>query len=388
MDDCLIVGAGVVGLSLAYELSGRGVRVHLVDRRLPGKEASWAGAGILPAAVLRPGDSAYQQLSGLSHDLHPKWAAELRAETGIDTGFRRCGDVCLARDASEAEALADEVAVRRGQGIAVEALAIRQLAALEPALAERSAAKRMTACYRIADAAQLRNPHHLQALVAACSQRGVRITTNAEATNASVRGHFIREVQTSAGAFRAGCYCFTAGAWSGRLLATIGCVLPVKPIRGQMVLLRLDQQGLGSVVHAGRHYLVPREDGRVLVGSTLEDVGFDRRTTAAAIAELLNVATSIMPRLATAEVERCWAGLRPGSPGSQPFIGRLPAMDNAYLAAGHFRWGLYLSPGTAVVLSELMCGQTPSIDLDAFRLDRRHEDLDVCADGQDVMSGD
>ncbi|NIP86166.1 MAG: glycine oxidase ThiO [Planctomycetales bacterium] len=367
--DCVVIGAGVVGLSLAYELSGQGMRVHVLERGTAGQEASWAGAGILPAAVPSPPDRAYQQLSGLSVRLHAQWAPALLAETGIDNGYRRCGEIYLARSDVQAAQLKAEMGELSDRGVQVVPLAPRALAEREPALAERAGGP-LPACFHLPGSAQLRNPRHLQALVAACRKRGVQLSEQTVAEGVDIQQGRLRQLHTSAGSLRAENYCFTAGAWSGSLVELLGVQLPVKPMRGQMVLLKTPTPQLRSAVHEGPCYLVPRDDGRVLVGTTLEDVGFDKRTTAAAIVQLLDFASAIMPALSSAEMETCWAGLRPDSPRGMPYVGRVPGLENAFVATGHFRWGLWLSPATAVVLSELVRGRTPQIDLTPFRLDR------------------
>ena len=147
-------------------------------------------------------------------------------------------------------------------------------------------------------------------------------------------------------------------------------VVPLKPIRGQIALLHTGTPLMRRVVNVGKRYLVPRDDGRVLVGSTEEDVGFVKHTTAEAIAELLRFGVELVPALKNAALENCWAGLRPATPDERPYLGRIPGFDNAFVAAGHFRSGLQLSPGTAVVLRQCILGQPVDIDLSAFRLDR------------------
>jgi glycine oxidase len=165
-------------------------------------------------------------------------------------------------------------------------------------------------------------------------------------------------------------FCVTGGAWSAGLLAPLGIALPIVPIRGQIVLFNAGRRLFAPVVNVGRRYLVPREDGRVLAGSTEEDVGFDKRTTEEAVAELAGFARELVPALAEAEIERAWAGLRPGTPDELPYLGPLPGLDNAWVAAGHFRSGLQLSPGTAVAMARLIRGEPPPVDLGAFSVDR------------------
>ena len=177
-------------------------------------------------------------------------------------------------------------------------------------------------------------------------------------------------VRTSTQRYAAGAVCITSGSWSGPLLARLGITIPIKPIRGQIALLQTKANLLRRVINEGKRYLVPRADGRVLVGSTEEDAGFLKLTTAAAIDDLLSFARELVPALAGAGLETSWAGLRPATPDGRPYLGHLPGLDNGLVAAGHFRAGLQLSPGTAVVMRQAMLGQPVDIDLAAFRVDR------------------
>jgi glycine oxidase len=172
---------------------------------------------------------------------------------------------------------------------------------------------------------------------------------------------------------RAGQVCFTAGAWTGQLLKRLGMDVGIMPIRGQMVLFRCESATgapIGRIINEGSRYLAPRDDGRVLAGSTEEEVGFDKRTTEEAIADLIAFARGIVPALRDAPIEQTWAGLRPGSFDGLPYLGRLPGLKNAFIAAGHFRSGLFLSTATAVVMSELMRGEQQQVDLSPFRVGR------------------
>jgi glycine oxidase len=367
MDDCLIIGAGVVGLSIAYEMADQGARVTVIDRQQPGREASWAGAGILPAATLRGDDPAYQQLAGLSHQLHPRWAAQLMEETGIDTGFQNCGELYLASGDTSRESTQEEIDQLTDRGISTEEVTLR-LGEVEPEVHTNGSER--TAAWLVPESSQLRNPRHLKALIAACRRRGARIVAGVGAVQFQTDGNAITSAATEIGSFRASNYCVCAGAWSAELLQQLDCNSPVRPIRGQMVLLNAGRKLFQRVLQCGPHYLVPRDDGRVLVGSTLEDVGFRKHTTPTAIDRLRRFATACVPALGEAVVERSWAGLRPGAREGEAFLGQVPGLENAFAATGHYRWGLYLSPGTATVMSQLMLGETPQINLDEFRLDR------------------
>ncbi|HZN35870.1 MAG TPA: glycine oxidase ThiO [Pirellulaceae bacterium] len=371
MHDVLIIGGGVIGLSLAWDLARHGRSVQVIDQGEPGREASWAGAGILPAAVRRTDQHPYEQLYGLAGELHSDWARDLHAATGIDNGYRRCGGLYLARTPGETAALAAWAAALRDEGIEVQQLSADRLAGLEPKLAVAQQSGRSAApCFHVPGEAQLRNPRHLQALSLACRAAGVTIASNTAASGAVITAGQVEAIETSAGPLRAGQYCFTAGAWTGQLLSQLGISVGIVPIRGQMVLFRCAEPPVRHIINEGSRYLVPRDDGRLLAGSTEEEVGFDKRTTDDAIAELTRFARSLIPALAGAEIEQTWAGLRPGSFDGLPYLGRLPGLPNAFIASGHFRSGLSLSPATAVVMSQLIRDEPTEIDLAPFRVGR------------------
>jgi glycine oxidase len=337
----------------------------LVDRQDPGREASWAGAGILPPAKRDPGTHSLEQLRGLSHGLHEEWARQLGEETGIDTGYRRCGGIYLARTAGEAAALHGLASELLAQGIQAEQLSTDALAALEPAITPTIRA----ACL-VPDEAQLRNPRHVQALVAACRLRHVDIASGVEVIDCVARNGRIESLRTASGEERAGRVCFTAGAWTYGLLARLGVETGILPVRGQIVLFQCPAPPFHRILSEGPRYLVPRDDGRVLVGSTEEEAGFDKSTTKEAIRELTQLAIDLVPTLRHAQVERTWAGLRPGSFDGLPYIGPIPGSENGFVAAGHFRSGLHLSTGTAVVMGQLIRGLQPEIDLSPFQIAR------------------
>jgi glycine oxidase len=222
---------------------------------------------------------------------------------------------------------------------------------------------------------QVRNPRHLKALVAGCRHHGVAIESDVEVTGFWTSGRQVVGAQTTCGPRFAAAFCITSGAWAARLAESWNLALAIKPIRGQMVLFRDPSPGLNRIVNIGKRYLVPRRDGRVLAGSTEEDIGFDRQTSDEGIAGLLKLARELIPAWCSAEVERTWAGLRPATPDGLPYLCRAPDLDNAFLAAGHFRSGIYLSPATAIVMSELVRNQPPSVDLSPFHSNRRDGSL-------------
>ncbi|MGI8982714.1 MAG: glycine oxidase ThiO [Pirellulaceae bacterium] len=373
MPDVLIIGGGVIGLSLAWDLAQHGQSVQVIDRGEPGKEASWAGAGILPPASWKAARHPYDQLRALSSELHPQWAAALSQQTEIDTGYRLCGGIYLARTPGEAASLVAWASAAAEEGIVVRRLGERELEEAGIRSQRSGARGQILASYLLPHETQLRNPHHLQALRAACERLGVKITADAEMANFEIRkGRLSTVITNNAGSiYSPKQVCFASGAWTGQLCARLGIHIGVFPIRGQMVLFNtggLDVPKLKRIVTEGSRYLVPRDDGRVLAGSTEEEVGFDKSTTAEAIADLTLFARGLIPALENAPVEQTWAGLRPASFDGLPYLGPLPGLSNCFVASGHFRSGLYLSPGTAIVMSQLLRGEQPRIDLGPFRV--------------------
>jgi glycine oxidase len=365
MTDCVIIGGGVIGLSIARELAGRGARVQVLSRALGRDTASWAAAGIFPPAPDGVDASPGDRLTAWSDALHRTWAQELLAETGIDNELRRCGGLHVAASDAGLHRLAMAADSWRRRGARCSWLTATDILAHEPALAPGVEAGGIRAGFLLPDEMSLRPPRHLEALAASCRRRGVTITA-AEVLGVDVRDGTVAGVVTDSGVVRGGAYCLATGAWSGTIAAPLGLTIETRPIRGQIVLLRLPRRILGHVVNFGIDYLVPRDDGRLLVGSTIEDAGFAATTTPEAVDRLLGVAQRLLGTLPGTVVEEAWAGLRPGSTDGLPTLGRLPPLANAFLATGHFRAGLHQSTGTAVLLADLITGARPSIDPTPF----------------------
>jgi len=202
------------------------------------------------------------------------------------------------------------------------------------------------------------------------SVSGVHLRLGCPASGFEIQGQRVIAVWTDRGRAKAGQFLLAAGAWSDALLQPIGWRPCIRPIRGRIALINTGVPLFRRILLWGTRYLVPRPDGRVLVGSTEEDAGFDKRTTTRAIGDLLVLACHLVPGLADAHLQRCWAGLRPGSPDGLPFLGAVPGFENLFVAAGHFRAGIQLSPATGLVMKELFLGQPLTVPLDAFRPDR------------------
>ena len=358
--DVLVLGGGVIGLTAAYFLAREGLRVEVLDKGDFGQEASWAGAGILSPRNTACAKTPAEKLHAHSVALFPTLSAELRERTRVDNGYLRCGGLEFVGE----DELADENEWR-SEGIAFERIDETQRLRLEPAVAVG-----FGTAYHLPDMAQVRNPRHIKALTAGCQSYGVRLLPACEVRSVEVRQSRVASVQTENGPLTAERYLLTAGAWTDNLLAPTGWQPGIRPVRGQIALLNAGAPIFRRVLLWGSQYLVPRPDGRVLVGSTQEDAGFNKHTTAAAISDLLALACKLVPALAQVPVERCWAGLRPGTPDGLPYLGAVPGVENLFIAAGHFRSGIQLSPGTALVMKELLLGQPLTVPLDAFCLDR------------------
>lgn len=364
-EDVLIVGGGVIGLSVAYALAREGIRCRLVDRGPLGKEASWAGAGIISPGSVVPMALPMARLRTLSARLFPEWSEWLREETGIDNGYCRSGGLHVALTSGEEHNLRAAAGRWRVEGIAHEFLDQEEVRRVEPALGPA-----IRSGVLVPDRAQVRNPRHLRALASACLRRGVTLYPGRPVLGFEMEGGRVHAVQTPTGPLRAGMFVVAAGTWTGPLLETIGLRAPTPPVKGQIVLLNDPSVRLTRIIELGKNYLVPRGDGRILVGATEEEAGYDTRATGRGARELLDLAIRLCPGLADSWFEATWAGLRPGSRDTRPYIGPAPGFENLILAAGHNRAGLQLSPGTGSLVADLIVGRSPSIPLDDFRLDR------------------
>lgn len=350
--DFLIVGGGVAGLSSALELARAGVKVTVLERGLCGSESSWAGGGILSPLLPWDYSVAVTAISEQSCRLFPEWVKGLKEVSGIDPEYRISGLLVLPEfDAERALAWRCEHLLR------VEHVQSREIA---PGLKANDPALWLPAV------AQVRNPRLMKALRRALELAGGRIVEQATVTRiVTEKGRVIR-LETSAGMFAAGHYVVAAGAWSKSLLGELGGQVDIEPVRGQMLLFKAQPGLLQQIVLQNGTYLIPRADGHVLVGSTLERVGFDKTTTEAAKESLLQRALNILPALANAELVMHWAGLRPGSPGNIPTIARHPQLKNLYLNSGHFRYGVTMAPASAQILVNRIFGRPQAIEVSPY----------------------
>ncbi len=359
----VILGGGVIGMTTAYLLARAGVPSIVLDQSDLGKESSWAGAGILPFSDPTHAATPIEQLRAMSVSRFAAFSEELRERTGIDNGYRRSGGLEFV-NADDPAAEEEWQAGTTHATMLDEAAAMR----LEPALNRGLGPVR-----HLPEMAQVRNPRHMEALVAACStipgpdgwplvdlRPGVGVTSLLRDENR------IEAVATTHGVVEGETFLVATGAWTATLMRPLGWSLPLEPVRGQIVLLNPGPPLIRHILLCGSRYLVPRAEGRILVGSTEEYAGFHKQTTAAGVQGLLELATRLVPDLARAQVEKTWAGLRPGSRDGLPYLGRVGDFDNLFLAAGHFRSGLQLSIGTGLVMADMIQGKEPEIDMTPF----------------------
>ena len=349
--DVAVVGGGIVGAAVAERLARAGRSVVLFERGRVGAEASRAAAGLLTPVHPWNHPDCMLTLDKESLALWPELAERLRVETGIDVELRTTGLISPVEDAAAAREAEMRLAWKRAHGDHAEMLTCREARALEPSLSPS-----MTSALRFGDLSQVRNHRVAPALATAAQARGATVLERTSVLSLVRDGGRVRGVRTAAGEWSAGMVVVAAGAWSGGLL---GAAPPdaarTVPARGQILLLRARPGTLRHMVlGVDGGYLVPRRDGRVLAGSTVEYAGFDSSTTVAGLQHVASIATRLAPALAQCAVEGRWAGLRPDTPDHVPTIG--PLAPGLIVATGHFRSGIMLAPVTALIVLELLEG--------------------------------
>ncbi|HXN51177.1 MAG TPA: glycine oxidase ThiO [Candidatus Acidoferrum sp.] len=357
--EAVIAGGGLIGGAIALELALAGARVAVFDQGEPGREASWAGAGILSPAPENLATIPLVPLGKASMALYPEFVARVEEISGKDVGFRAKGtlEALFSRDA--ARELSTHVALHHGWGLRAEAISAEDARELEAGLSPE-----LEAAVLRPDEASVDNRALTQAVLEAARKSGAEIFAHSE-----VQGVW-REKQRCIGLLfeneklSAKWTIIAAGAFSASI-AGVDTYAPVRPAKGQMVSLRAERLKIERVLWSNKIYLVPRNDGRILAGATVEYVGFDRKVTAGALEKLLSGAIELAPDLAHARVEETWAGFRPDSPDHLPILG--PAdIDGLLIATGHFRSGILLTPITARLIREWITEQSVSVDWERF----------------------
>ena len=374
MKQIVIIGDGIIGLSIAYELTQRGHSVTVVSQARDRVTASWAGAGMVPPANPETAIHPLEHLAGLSNQLHPQWSAQLRQQTGIDDQFMVGGSLHLARTAGEVASLfgaVDEWQEQKINGQLLDAKdeSVQQRFRFLATEFWQSSPSPLLAWQP--DAAQFHNPSRLRALRAALQSSGADWVACDQPIAFEAVSDGLR-LEIDGQPIEADDVVIAAGPWSEQLVERLEGSLPMQPVRGQMVAYQLDPGcqpwvKTGLLINEGTRYLVPRQDGVVLAGSTIEEVGFDEtQPVDSDVAEICDWATRLVPALNESSFLKSWAGLRPATYDGFPYLGAVPGRPNVWVAAGHFKGGLQLSTGTAVVIADLVEGRSTRFSLDPF----------------------
>jgi glycine oxidase len=370
--DVVVVGAGIIGGAIALRLAQEHLRVALFDQQEPGREASWAAAGMLSPAPDSTADIPLVPFSLASLALYPEFIAEVEELSGRDTGYRREGTIEALFSGDAERKLSTLIALHHGLGLPTEPLPLDEARKLEPALGREARAAAL-----LPYEASVDNRALTEAVLAAALAEGVEIfpdtrikclaSEGARCTGVIAQNTAARHDTGTEETIAAGNVVLAAGAFCGKI-GGFSPQVATRPVRGQMVALRCAGTPLRRVLRSERGYLVPRDDAapqRIVAGSTLEDVDFEKRVTPAGIEHILSAAQELLPALAGAEIVESWCGLRPDTPDHLPILG--PAeMDRLTIATGHYRNGILLTPITAKLVREWITERHVSMDWEIF----------------------
>lgn len=350
MSDCLVVGGGIIGLSLAYELSRRGMRVTLVEQGDWGGQASSAAAGMLaPLKEFKePGPMLDMGMESLA--LYPEWVAELEEMTGGDVQLSLEGLLTVALNEEEQQQLSAKYDWQKEAGHALHWLSqTAQVKEVEPLLTEQVQA----AIYSPYEG-HINNRMLLRALATACRLQGVHLLSGCVVSGIAVKGGKVVGVESSAGSLRAQQTVITSGAWAGIMLEMLGVSVPIRPVRGQIAAVSSVGIPLRTVIFGSAGYLTPKKDGKIVLGATEDECGFQRDVTMAGLASILQGTMPYVPALHSATFLEAWGGLRPATEDGKPLIGPVPGWQGLSIAGGHFRNGILLSPITAKWMADFL----------------------------------
>jgi glycine oxidase len=359
----VVVGGGVMGCGIALRLRQAGARVTVLERSIPGAEASSAAGGILAPQHEAEGPGPFLELCLRSRGLYPDFAAELQALTGVNVSYLPSGVLSLAFDEADMRRLEATVGWQRALGLRVEVLNPAEARALEPQLSPH-----VLAAVRYPDDHQVDNRLLTRALTMAAAKVGATFRTGYVRGVVEERGRAVG-VDLDGETLRADAVVIAAGSWSGLVQGSALDPRVVRPARGQMVQFQTRLPLFSHVLFSDKGYIIPRADGRVIAGSTLEFSGFEKHVTAEGLHRILSLAMQLCPALGSAPVQETWAGLRPYTEDHLPILGTGP-LPGLFLATGHFRNGILLAPITAKLVAQAVLGEKPLVDLTPFRCDR------------------
>jgi glycine oxidase len=361
--DVAIIGGGVIGASIAFELAGEKLRVVVLDRQQPGREASWAAAGMLSPAPDSARDFALVPLGRESLRLYPYFVATVEEASGQSAAHASEGTLEIF-SAPHAEADRDRrVAECRRLGIAAEPVALDTARRWEKAIGPAARAVAW-----LPEEGTVEPRSLTSAVIAAAQHRGAEIRSDCAVTALIRDGDRCTGVVAGGETISASYVVVAAGCFSSQIALDaelFARYAPTRPVRGQMMALRPDRVNLRRVLRSERGYLVPRRDGRIVAGSTSEEAGFEKRVTPAGMRQIFDAAIELFPGLASAEVLETWSGLRPGTPDDLPILGPTD-IEGLLIATGHYRNGILLAPVTAKLMREWITGATATIKAAAY----------------------
>jgi glycine oxidase len=360
MNDIIIIGGGIIGLSVAFELQTRGIKTRIVDAKGPAQESSWAAGGMLAPQLETTKMDASWVLGRSSRDLYSSWIQRLLSHTDYDPHYRKCGALLCARTPEEIEHRWSAYQWQRDEGQSMDRIDSLELKDRIPNMGSRPVGALL-----FPDEAQVDPRRLCQCLVLACAAVGVHFDWGNAVHEIEVRHGQIQKIKTSKKDLMTDTAIVAAGAWSNLIPGLNLAADSVVPIRGQMLALELSSQENLPFITDHQVYVIPRHHGRVLIGSTMENVGFDRQTTGVGIQSLLEQGQDLWPALKNAKIVETWCGFRPKSFDGLPLIGPSP-INGLHLATGHFRNGVLQAPQTATLVADLVMGKETSIDPEAF----------------------
>ena len=357
--DVAIVGGGVIGASIAFELARENLKAVLLDRQQPGQEASWAAAGMLSPGPDSPEAMPLVPLGKESLRLYPEFISLIEEASGLPTAFVREATLQIFPGPSGEAEHQKMAAEYERLGLAFESISLDDARKLELSLGPAAQAAALLRDEAVVD------PRHLtSAVIEAARHRGVEIRHDCPVTAVLRTGNRCEGVIAGGERMASKFVVVAAGAYSGGI-EWLARYAPTRPVRGQMLALRSKDLKLQRVVRSERGYLVPRRDARIIAGSTLEDAGFDKHVTPSGIQKILNAALDLFPGLASAEIIETWAGLRPGTPDNLPILGPTD-IQGLLIATGHYRNGILLTPVTAKLLRLWVLNGRVPMDTAAF----------------------